>query len=127
MTLFMVEIVVSDWHRSREWYRNLLGWPETLVDDKNEFALLEGGGRLALKSGPPQTSTVTPVFRVTDLDAELARLFALGIDRDTAVKVSEEGYRRVFVRDPDGYRIGLFEWNQSTVNELKTSPVGNFG
>lgn len=105
---FMTELAVADLAAALGWYRDRLRLPVTLLDEPNRFALL--AGRLALKEGTPSPGGVILHFRVDDLDAELARLAAAGVVPDGPVKASAEGYRRAFVRDPDGYRVGLFAW-----------------
>lgn len=104
----MTELAVGDLAASVAWYRDRLGLRVALLDAANGFALLQGdaGGRLALKSGTPAPGGVTLHFEVADLAAELARLGSSG----TPVKESPEGYREAFIRDPDGYAVGLFEW-----------------
>jgi catechol 2,3-dioxygenase-like lactoylglutathione lyase family enzyme len=106
--LFMTELAVADLAASVGWYRDRLGLRVLLLDAANGFALLQGdgGGRLALKAGTPAPGGVTLHLEVPDLAAELGRL---GL-ADTPVKDSPEGYREAFVRDPDGYAVGLFEW-----------------
>ena len=113
MTLYMVELTVSDLTRSVAWYRDCLGMVLTRLDDPNGFALLEAstGGRVALKQGtPPLVGGVRLHFVVPDLTAELDRLAALGVYPESDLKTSDEGYRRAAFRDPDGYAVTLFEW-----------------
>ena len=104
----MTELAVADLTASLAWYRDRLGFRVVLLDAANGFALLQGdaGGRLALKAGVPTPGGVTLHFQVADLAAELARL---GVP-DVSFTESREGYREAFVTDPDGYRVGLFEW-----------------
>jgi catechol 2,3-dioxygenase-like lactoylglutathione lyase family enzyme len=112
--LFLVEIVVSDFARSLAWYRDALGMTVTLLDEPNQFVLLRsaGSGQLALKggSGPADPEAVRLHFFQPDLDAALERLRELGIVPDGPPRVSHEGYRSATLRDPDGYRVYLFEW-----------------
>ncbi|MFO0809276.1 MAG: VOC family protein [Gemmataceae bacterium] len=109
--LYMVELVVSDWQASASWYADVFGLRAVVTDAARGFVLMDAvGGRLALKQGNPRPGTANLVFSVADLAAELARLAALGVMPESPVKTSDEGYRRAFVRDPDGYRVGLFEW-----------------
>jgi catechol 2,3-dioxygenase-like lactoylglutathione lyase family enzyme len=111
-SLFMAELAVSDFAASVAWYRDVLGLRVLVADVANAFALLQGesGGRVALKGGRPVPGGVTLHFEVGDLDAELARLSAAGVQTESPPKESPEGYREAFVRDPDGYAVGLFEW-----------------
>jgi catechol 2,3-dioxygenase-like lactoylglutathione lyase family enzyme len=110
VTLFMTEIAVADFEASVAWYRDRLGLRVELLDGANRFALLRGesGGRLALKAGTPTPGGVRLHFEVTNLDADLARFDAVA----EPPKASAEGYRRAVVHDPDGYAVGLFEWDR---------------
>lgn len=112
--LFLVELVVSDFARSVAWYRDALGLTVALLDGPKQFALLRsaGGGQLALKggSGSANPDAVRLHFFQPELDAALARLAGLGIALDGPPTVSHEGYRSATLRDPDGYRVYLFEW-----------------
>jgi catechol 2,3-dioxygenase-like lactoylglutathione lyase family enzyme len=111
-SLFMAELAVSDFAASVSWYREVLGLRVLLTDEANAFALLQGeaGGRVALKAGRPVPGGVTLHFEVHDLGGELAHLSAAGVRVETPPVQSAEGYREAFVRDPDGYAVGLFEW-----------------
>ncbi|QDU20159.1 VOC family protein [Urbifossiella limnaea] len=106
-TLFMVELAVADAAASRRWYEVTLGMKVVTVDASTGFALLqdERGGRLALKPGTPNPGGVTLHFEVADVAAAIR-----GLRPDGPAVVSPEGYREAFVRDPDGYRVGLFAW-----------------
>ncbi|MBX9624276.1 MAG: VOC family protein [Gemmataceae bacterium] len=123
--LFMTELAVSDFAASVVWYRDRLGLRVILLDVANGFALLQGdaGGRLALKAGTPAPGGVTLHFEVADLAAELARLGPSGVP----VRDSPEGYREAFVRDPDGYAVGLFEWVSMKTPPPNPLPRGERG
>ena len=115
--LFLVEIVVADFARSLAWYRAALGMTVALLDEPKQFALLRGAGsgQLALKggSGSPNPEAVRLHFFQPDLDAALERLIGSGVVPDGPPRVSHEGYRSATLRDPDGYRVYLFEWVNS--------------
>lgn len=107
----MVEPVVADLSRSIAWYAALTGWPLKLLDGANGFALLESAeGRISLKRGEPKPGSVRLHFEVANLDAEMHRLIAVGMVPVSALKSSDEGYRRAVFHDPDGNEISLFEW-----------------
>ena len=109
-TLAFVELRVADWPAAVAWYRDLLGLPVVLHVEADRFALLQAGpANLALKAGQPQPGTILLSFEVVDLPAALARLEALGVSPEAPLKVSPEGYRRALLRDPDGYRLCLFD------------------
>ncbi len=115
-TLFMTELAVADPAVSRAWYEAVLGLTAVLADPATGFVLLADGrgGRLALKPGVPCPGGATLHFEVPEVDCALreCRLVA-----DGPATVSPEGYREAFVRDPDGYRIGLFAWVQPSGTE----------
>lgn len=109
MTLYLTELAVRDLGAAVAWYRDVLGLAVALRDDASGFALLDAaGGRVALKVGEVGAG-VTLHFQVTDLAAERDRLTSAGVAVGP-VRVSPEGYREAFVRDADGYRVGLFEF-----------------
>lgn len=112
-TLFMVELAVADVAASRAWYEAALGLKVVTSDPATGFTLLqdERGGRVALKPGTPYPGAVTLHFKVADVEAALREGALLS---DDPVRVSPEGYHEAFVRDPDGYRVGLFAWLGAT-------------
>ena len=111
MTMHMVELTVSDWPRSVEWYTAALGLTVELSDAANGFALLAGdGAKLALKAGVPVPGGVKLHWRVPDLAAAVERLTAAGVAVGP-LKASAEGYTRAAVTDPDGYAVVVFAWD----------------
>ncbi len=95
MNLYMLELAVADPAASAAWYADRLGLRVTLRDPATGFTLLEApGGRLALKPGTPTPGGVKLHFEVDDLPAD--------------AEASPEGYRKVTLRDPDGYAVVLF-------------------
>jgi hypothetical protein len=99
-TLYMTEIIVRDVAVSADWYEQ---WGFTIEhsDMPRGFLLLHDGhgGRLALKQGSPTPGGITIHLHVDSLPPG-------------DIKISEEGYRRVKLTDPDGYTIVAFEWTQ---------------
>lgn len=110
----MTELAVADFAAAVGWYRDVIGLTLDFRDDATAFALFSGG--IALKRGVPVPGGVKLHFRVPDLDAELARLAAAGVEPESPAKASPEGYRRAIFRDPDGYAVVLFEWLTRKVN-----------
>lgn len=109
MTFYMVELRVADVAHAVTWYEAILGL-HVVLRDGPEFALLQGTGlRLALKAGTPVIGGATLYWQVSALPDLCTRLAQQGIAVGE-MAVSAEGYRRVFLSDPDGYRVGLFEW-----------------
>ncbi len=110
---FMVELRASDWERLWAWYRDVLGLRVALMDLPGRFALLEAGPcRIAIKAGAVEgvRSGVRLVFRVDDLEGEVARLRALGVELSGPLDVAVERYREVRLTDPEGTPITLFAW-----------------
>jgi catechol 2,3-dioxygenase-like lactoylglutathione lyase family enzyme len=106
MHLYMIELKVADFARSLAWYRDQLGLAVELLDEPNQFALLNtGAGKLALKAGEPRPGTETLAFRVDDLDRTLSDLAAHGLRPDQPPRSDPEGYRTALFLDPDGYRV----------------------
>lgn len=112
MDLFMVEVRVGDWPGAVSWYRDVLGLPVRLVDEAGRFALLGAGpGQVALKGSDDDRprGALRLVFRVEDVEAERARLVALGVAVGDMIVDEAEGYREIRLEDPDGTPIGLFD------------------
>lgn len=115
MKLFMVELTVSKFARSLEWYREFLERPEQLLDEANDFALFECGAcRIALKSGTPRPGSTKVVFEIVDLPGQIERLGTRGIAPTSPIARSAEGYRSVRFLDPDAHPIELFEFTGPT-------------
>src|SRR4051812_37396147 len=109
--LAFVQLAVADWPRALAWYRDVLGLEVLMCVESDHFALLRSGlGRLALKEGQPLAGSVQLTFEATDLEATATALTSQGATLAAPVKVSPEGYRRVLLRDPEGYLLCLFEW-----------------
>jgi catechol 2,3-dioxygenase-like lactoylglutathione lyase family enzyme len=110
--LFFVQLTVADWPAAVEWYRDVLGLRLALRNDADRFALFDAGGsRVALKQGTPEPGSALLTFEVDDLPAALKRLAGRGVVPEAPPQASAEGYRRARLRDPDGYRLCLFDWN----------------
>ncbi len=111
MKLFMIELTVADLAISTAWYCDRIGLPVVHRDKDGQFVLLDAGSaKLALKQGPPQPGATKLIFEVGDLESLLRMLLDKGTPATGPVKQSPEGYRESFIVDPDGHRIGLFEW-----------------
>jgi len=109
--LHFVQLAVADWPAAVAWYGDVLGLRPALRDDAGRFALFDAGGcRVALKQGAPEPGAALLAFEVDDLPAALARLAGLGVVPEAPPQTSPEGYRRALLRDPDGYRLCLFDW-----------------
>ena len=100
---------VSDTERALGFYRDVLGMA---LCPRPDFAfggawLDAGGGRQVhlIEARVPADLGQHVAFRVTDLDAVVARLRAGGVDAPAPVAVADTGIRQTFVRDPDGNRV----------------------
>lgn len=101
---------VRDIDHALEWYSSIGlspgqrygAWQTMEVAGDTRFALHEGDRAAG-------ASTAVPSFRVEDLDAELARLSALGI-QPTDAAITDTGVARFTTfTDPDGNEIQLIE------------------
>lgn len=110
-SLSFVELVVKDLGRSLQWYCDWLGLTEVMRDGER-FALLDGGAKLALKKGDPVPGSIRLAFQVTELETWITRLQVAGVSLEGEVKESDEGYRRVRLRDPDRYAVILYEYGK---------------
>ena len=109
--LAFIELTVADWPAAVAWYSELLALKVELRAERDRFALLRAGSTcLALKAGQPQPGTVLLAFEVDDLPDAVERLQARGVVVEETIQTSHEGYRRAVIRDLDGYRICLFDW-----------------
>ena len=83
MTLYMTELAVADLAISLRWYRNAIGMEIEILDESSGFALLRlaDSGRLALKVGPTMPGSATIHFETHNLNSELERLGAAGLNR----------------------------------------------
>jgi catechol 2,3-dioxygenase-like lactoylglutathione lyase family enzyme len=116
-----VRYLVSDVARSRQFYRDVLGFEEGF-DMLPAFAMVRHGD-LSLWLAGPASSAARPmpdgrdpepggwnrfVLEVDDLDAMVARVRASGASfRNDIVK--GPGGRQILVDDPDGNPVELFE------------------
>lgn len=118
-----VAIICSDYDRSRRFYVEVLGFPvirEVFREARNSWKcdLDAGDAQIELfsfPSPPPRPSYPEAAglrhlaLAVADLDAEVARLSALGVAMEP-VRIDEYTDRRfTFFADPDGLPLELYE------------------
>ena len=97
---------VRDLEQARSFYRDKLGFTETLFDADDGWAKLERGGmEIALTTGEPEQSGVAHI-EVDDVKAEADRLRQDGVDVGVVLELHGE-MRLLEVVDPDGNRIEL--------------------
>lgn len=111
--LFCVELRTARWAELVEWYRSVLGLTVLVRVVDDGYALLGAGDcRIALLSRPEPgvaSGRVSLGFETSDLGAIEARLAAAGADMRPP-RVHAEGFRELFVHDPDGNTLRLFSW-----------------
>ena len=109
-SLSFVELTVRDLDAAVAWYRTAFGLLPSMREADSYALLSAGATRLALKKGTPSPGGVRLAFEVAYLD-EWVRIFVgAGGRLDGSMKASAEGYRRVRLRDADGYEVSVFEW-----------------
>lgn len=121
-----IAIICSDYARSRAFYRDILQLPvirEVWRAERQSWKcdLDAGNAQIELFSFPnPPARTSRPeacglrhlAFTVANIDAEVARLDAAGIDCEPIRLDKWTGQRFTFFTDPDGLPLELYE--QST-------------
>ncbi len=128
MALRRIQIFASDFPRSRRFYGETLGLPESgaFENDWVEFGL----GPILLKLTPlrpgevPARNQVAAVFSTTSLDTALGTLKEKGVTV-TRPPADEFTGRSAEILDPDGYRIILFQASELHPDEewVPTSKV----
>lgn len=118
-----IALICSDYDRSRAFYRDILGLPvirEVWRAERQSWKcdLDAGNAQIELFSfpaPPPRPSRPEALglrhlaFLVDDLDAEVARLAAAGVDCEP-IRIDEfTGQRFTFFADPDGLPLELYE------------------
>jgi glyoxylase I family protein len=122
--LHHLAVICSDYERSKRFYTQVLGLSivrENYRAARRSYKLdlaLADGVQIELFSFPDPPARVSRpeacglrhvAFRVSDLDGEIARLAALGVQAEP-VRVDEfTGRRFTFIADPDDLPIELYE------------------
>jgi predicted enzyme related to lactoylglutathione lyase len=115
-TVGQIHISVTDVERSVAFYRDVLGLPHMFTVPGQPMAFFASGDtRLYL--GVPESeeyrSRCVLYFRVDDIDAEYARLSALGVDfADAPHIVHREASMALWMAgftDPDGHQLILMQ------------------
>jgi catechol 2,3-dioxygenase-like lactoylglutathione lyase family enzyme len=102
---------VADLDAARTFYRDVLGFTETFVDEQERWASLDRGvTEIAIGETTEQPDEDGPVatIDVEDVKAERERLAAAGVEVGTVLEL-HGAMRLVDVFDPDGNRIQLAE------------------
>ena len=122
MTLAQVAQRATDLDRAAAWYTQLLGRGPTARFDPPGLLFFDlAGVRLLLDGNAPSALLY---LQIADLDAEVARLAAAGVeivtaphqifthDDDTLGPSGAQEWQ-AFVRDSEGNTVGLVEWRRS--------------
>jgi len=108
-------VVVTDVARSRDFYGRVLGLKEIAAPKEFDFVAIWydlGGSYLHLML-KPQPDTISPrhfCLATPDAAAARAHFAAHAIPTEETVKIAAAD--RFFVRDPDGNRIELLQWER---------------
>jgi catechol 2,3-dioxygenase-like lactoylglutathione lyase family enzyme len=100
---------VRDFDLGRRFYRDTLGFDETLVDFDNRWSeLIRDGMHIALTEGEPSTEDESGVamIDVEDIKAEADRLRSQQVNVGVVLELAGQ-MRLCDVFDPDGNRIQL--------------------
>ena len=99
--------LVSDFDRAREFYKRVLRFDETYLDEEDRWAKLERGDmQIALAEGEPNPEGGVATIDVEDVKAEAERLRSEDVDVGTVLEITGQ-MRLVDVFDPDGNRLQL--------------------
>ena len=99
---------VRDLEAARAFYRDLLGFMETFVDEEERWATLDREHtEIALTEGEPETEEgAVATIDVEDVKGERERLAAAQVEVGTVLEL-HGAMRLVDVFDPDGNRLQL--------------------
>ena len=108
-------IIVTNVARSRDFYGRVLGLKEIAAPKEFDFVAIwyDLGGTFIHLLQKPQADTISPRhFCLYTPDANAARVYfaGLGVSMDETVKIAAAD--RFFVRDPDGNRIEVLQWER---------------
>ena len=103
----LASVAVKDIKAAAAWYEKLLGRPgEMPMPDLAEWKLPRGGW-LQVYQLPERAGHGSFTLAVTDLEAEIQKLDAMGLD--TSQRSSGSRVKTVMVTDPDGNHIAFAE------------------
>ncbi len=109
MNLNQVTVGCTDVARSIAFYRRLGLIPIVLTDHYARFVCPDGEASFSIhRVDAVAASETTVFFECADLDADVARLKALGITFQTDPVDEPWLWRQARLRDPDGNRLCLF-------------------
>jgi catechol 2,3-dioxygenase-like lactoylglutathione lyase family enzyme len=108
-------VIVTDVARSREFYSRVLGLTEIPAPKEFDFVAIwyDLGGTYVHLLLKPQRDAISPrhfCLRTPDAQAAREHMLALGVAIEETVKIAAAD--RFFVRDPDGNRIEILQWER---------------
>ena len=108
-------IIVTNVARSRDFYGRVLGLKEIAAPKEFDFVAIwyDLGGTYIHLLQKPQADTISPrhfCLHTPDAKAARAAFASLGVPMDETVKIAAAD--RFFVRDPDGNRIEVLQWER---------------
>ncbi|WP_372660268.1 VOC family protein [Hydrogenophaga sp.] len=100
---------VADLGAAKAWYAEVLG-QAPYFDQPFYVGFAVGGFELGLlPNAQPGTNGPQPLWGVDDIEADFARLLALGATELDPISAVGEGIRVAAVQDPFGNRLGLIQ------------------
>lgn len=110
MKLDVVELHISDWKKSLDWWVNKLGLKIVVREDKDKFALLIGtdGAMVGLYGGQSSDKHgFIPFFKVSDIEKEAVRLQRKSVHVD---KVEQRHWgKQMKITDIEGNIFCLYQ------------------
>lgn len=108
-------VVVTDVVRSRDFYGRVLGLKEIAAPKEFDFVAVwyDLGGTYIHLLLKPEPDTISPrhfCLLTPDAKAARAHFAGLGVPIEETVKIAAAD--RFFVRDPDGNRIEVLQWQR---------------
>ena len=102
-------IPVRDFAGALPWYRRLFGGDPTFVATETEAGWVLAKDRsVYIEQVPERAGRAMNTILVADLDAEVARIAARGLE-PALRETYDNGVRKITYRDPDGNEFGLGE------------------
>ncbi|OWK36627.1 VOC family protein [Fimbriiglobus ruber] len=108
-------VLITDVEKARQFYGGTLGLTEIAPPREFDFVAVwyDLGGTYLHLLLKPHPDTISPrhfCLHVTDARAAREHYRALGVPIDETVKIAAAD--RFFVRDPDGNRIEVLQWDR---------------
>jgi catechol 2,3-dioxygenase-like lactoylglutathione lyase family enzyme len=119
MRLNQLTVIVSDYERSKAFYRAL--GLEQIVDSPPRyarFACPDGDATFSIEvtGVPPTTSGAHIYFECDDLDERVAALKAAGFAFELEPTDMPYLWREAWLRDPDGHQLRLYRASENRLN-----------